>query len=176
MLLLPNDEGGIFSDDEDPSPVSSSKPANESDGNLPKTGSRSYTREGRPPSMFKITEQVVKLQKFLSNSAVQNYIHNRLKKHNLIQQYLKFNVLSSIYALRNLDDNEKAKMFELLTIFSFSDELIKNINLSSWKDYINTILSLDETQLDSHAEIISLYLLENHVFYFYSLDALPKWT
>jgi hypothetical protein len=136
----------------------------------------SQTRNGRPPLIYKITKQVVKLQKFLSNSAVQNYIHNRLKKYNLIQQYIKFLLLSSIYALRKLDENEKVEMFELLTTFYFSDELIKNMNLSSWKDFINTMLSLDETKLDSIAEKISLYLSENPVFYFYSLDALPKWT
>ena len=47
----------------------------------PKSGS--YTGRGRPPAMYKITEQVVKLQKFLSNSAAQGSIHSRLNEHGL---------------------------------------------------------------------------------------------
>jgi hypothetical protein len=116
--------------------------------------------------MYKITEQVVKLQEFLSNSVVQKYIYNRLRKHGLIQQYFSFLILSSMYALRN----EPTKMFDSLKIFPVFKEVIKEEN--SWKDFLNMILSSDETQMKAIADEIASYMAENSVLQIYSLSVL----
>jgi hypothetical protein len=123
---------------------------------------------GRPPAMYRITEQVVKLQKFLSNSAAQAYIHSRLKKHELSQKLFKFLLLSFMYALRN--EIFYAQLLELSKIPQFrvvGDE-------SSWRELLSSIISLDETQMNSEAEKSSLYLAENPIIHIYSLNVLSN--
>jgi len=68
---------------------------------------------GRRPAMYRITEQVVKLQKFLSNSSAQAYIHSRLREHGLSQQFFKFLLLSFMYALRNESIMQKCASYSL---------------------------------------------------------------
>jgi hypothetical protein len=128
------------------------------------------TSRGRPPAMYRITEQVAKLQKFLSNSAAQAYIHSRLQKHGLSQQFFKFLILSFMYAVRN--EIDYTKMFELLKIVPFFREVVKDE--SSWKDFLNDILSSDESQMNSDAEKSSLNLAENPIIHIYSLNALSN--
>jgi hypothetical protein len=120
--------------------------------------------------MYRITEHVVKLQKFLSNSAAQGYIHSRLKEHGLSQQFFKFLILSFMYALRN--EIYYSKMLELLKIVPLFREVVKDE--SSWKEFLDGILSLDETQMNSEAEKSSLYLAENPIIHIYSLNALSN--
>lgn len=128
-----------------------------------------YTRGGRPPVMYRITEQVIKLQKYLSNSTAQAYIHSSLKKYELSQKLFKFLILSFLYALRN--EIVYAQMLESIKIIPQIRELVGNE--SSWKEFLNNIKSLDETQMNSEAEKSSVYLAENpiiHIYFQYKID------
>jgi hypothetical protein len=129
-----------------------------------------YTRGGRPPVMYRITEQVIKLQKYLSNSTAQAYIHSSLKKYELSQKLFKFLILSFMYALRN--EIVYAQMLESINNIPQIRELVENE--SSWKEFLNSIKSLDETQMNSEAEISSVYLAENPIIHIYSLNAISN--
>lgn len=137
----------------------------------------SYTKGGGRDSNYEITEGLAKLRKFMSNSQANKLIHNRLKKSGIIQEYYKFILLSWCYSMRE-EGKTEGKLFEITKTAApyYSPIMAESSFFSSWDDFIDIIVSMDEKQLNLFAEEAASIMVEKNPLdsFIYLHKAMPK--
>lgn len=118
-------------------------------------------RGGRP-SDYTIKPEIIKLKRFIANENAIQYIQNRLKNIDILQEFIKFIILSFFYALRKEEHNRKGKnetmhesLIPLLPFYSLS----KYINSTDWNP--TQILTKNEAELAELAQQMSCIAAED---------------
>jgi hypothetical protein len=131
---------------------------------------------GRPSQSYQLAEGLIKLRKFMSKTASNQLIHNKLKEEGIIQEYYKFQFLS-IYHLLRTEGNTKGKIFDLARIMipHYKDKTNINVSLPDWEKYVyNVFLRWNESEFNLVASKLASSLAEKPLDYLYLVKILRK--